>query len=70
MALDWPWRGWAREKKLRFAKLAWSLGWSVGLHDGFCHIDRRADLDLPELPQSVFLYGEWSGGFLPGEVWG
>ena len=68
MAMDWPWRGWPEEKQLRFARLAWSMGWSVGLHDGFCHIDRRGDLKLPELPQMVFLYGTWSGGFTPAQV--
>jgi hypothetical protein len=40
------------------------MGWAVGLHNGFCHVDRRADLNLPDLPQNVFLYGkDWEGKF-------
>jgi hypothetical protein len=39
------------------------MGWAIGLHNGFCHVDRRADLGLPNLPQSVFLYGEWANNF-------
>lgn len=63
MAADIAWREWTTENKLSFARLAYSMGWSIGLHDGFCHIDRRADLKLPELPQAVFLYGQWSRPF-------
>jgi hypothetical protein len=63
MAIDWPWRGWPVEKQLAFARLAWGMGWAVGLHNGFCHVDRRKDLNLPNLPQNVFLYGEWDGKF-------
>lgn len=65
MAADVPWRNWNKEKKLRFARLAWSLGWAVGLHDGFCHVDRRVDVGLV---QNVFLYGHWSGHFEMDEV--
>ena len=68
MAIDWPWRGWSSADQLAFARLAWGRGWSVGLHDGFCHLDRRADLRLPELPQAVFLYGTWTGRFGAAEV--
>lgn len=68
MAADIPWRGWAAADQLRFARLAYRMGWSVGLHDGFCHVDRRADLGLPNLPKAVFLYGDWSGNFGPDEV--
>ncbi|MEY4075064.1 MAG: hypothetical protein RJA29_2421 [Pseudomonadota bacterium] len=68
MAMDWPWRSWTKADQLAFARLAWRMGWSVGLHDGFCHIDRRADLGLRELPQAVFLYGTWTGRFGPAEV--
>jgi hypothetical protein len=68
MAMDWPWRGWPQERQIDFARLAWSMGWSIGLHDGFCHIDRRADLGLKELPQSVFLYGTWTGKFNRREI--
>ena len=68
MALDWPWRDWPQEKQIRFARLAWSMGWSIGLHNGFCHIDRRGDLGLPSLPQKVFLYGEWGAAFGAVEI--
>lgn len=68
MAADIRWATWPRMKKLAFAKLAWKLGWSVGLHNSFCHVDRRADLELPELPQCVFLYGVWSGEFSAEDV--
>jgi len=63
MAADIRWRGWEPARQLAFARVAWGLGWSVGLHDGFCHVDRRADLNLKLLPQSVFLYGTWTGKF-------
>jgi hypothetical protein len=68
MAIDCSWRGWSKDEQLRFARLAWSMGWAVGLHNGFCHIDRRADLGLPNLPQSVFLYGEWDNRFNKDEI--
>lgn len=68
MATDLAWRGWPLPEKLEFARLAFRLGWSVGLHDGFCHVDRRADLGLDDLPQGAFLYGDWSGGFDAGDV--
>ena len=64
-AADISWRGWSDERKLTFAKLAWSLGWSVGLHDGFCHVDRR---EVAGLPQAAFLYGTWTGNFKPEDV--
>jgi hypothetical protein len=63
MAADISWRGWPVEEQLAFARVAWGMGWSIGLHNGFCHVDRRADLGLPNLPQSVFLYGEWANNF-------
>ena len=65
MAADVSWRNWSTERKLRFARLAWSLGWSVGLHDSFCHIDRRKDAGLA---QASFLYGQWSDQFTPDAV--
>jgi len=56
------------EEQLAFARVAWGLGWSIGLHNGFCHVDRRKDLGLAELPQSVFLYGEWAGKFNRADI--
>jgi len=66
-AMDVKWRDWSPEKKLRFARLAWSKGWAVGLHDGFCHIDRRIAAGMG---QACFLYGTWSYPFTPEEVSG
>lgn len=65
MASDFWWEGWDTETKLRFARLAYRMGWSVGLHNTFGHIDRRADIGLRK---RVFLYGEWSGAFSVDEV--
>lgn len=65
MAADVRWRGWPSKDQLAFAKLAFSMGWAVGLHDGFCHIDRRADVGLAK---NVFLYGTWSWTFTPQDV--
>jgi hypothetical protein len=65
MAADIRWRGWPVEKQLKFAR----LGWSVGLHNGFCHVDRRADLKLANLPKSVFLYGkDWDAKFGEADI--
>ena len=63
MAIDCAWNNWEIDKQLRFAQLAWSMGWSVGLHNSFCHLDRRGDLNLPNLPQNVFIYGSWNNRF-------
>jgi hypothetical protein len=63
MAADIRWRGWPVDEQIAFAKLAWKMGWSIGLHNGFCHIDRRADLGVVGLNQAIFLYGTWDGSF-------
>jgi hypothetical protein len=68
MAIDCGWRGWSMDEQLKFAKFCWSKGWAVGLHNAFCHIDRRIDLALPELPQTCFLYGEWDNKFTREQV--
>lgn len=60
MAADIKWRNWKPESQLEFAKLALKMGWRVGLHDGFCHIDRLLDIE-PDFPVSVFLYGTYTG---------
>jgi zinc D-Ala-D-Ala carboxypeptidase len=70
MAADIAWRGWPIENQILFARMAWKMGWSVGLHDGFCHIDRRADMKLDRLKQAVFIYGQWSGVFGRVEISG
>lgn len=68
LAADIKWRSWNNEKKLKFARLAWSMGWSVGLHNSFCHIDRRGDLMVSGLPQNIFIYGTWGNYFSEQEV--
>ena len=60
-AMDIAWRSWPEQEKLEFAKHCWSLGWSVGLHDGFIHLDSRTE--SAGLPQAKFLYGTWTGTF-------
>jgi hypothetical protein len=60
MAADLSWRNWTRDAQLQLARLAWGMGWAVGLHDAFIHIDRRADIGVAK---AVFLYGQWSGPF-------
>lgn len=59
MAADIRWDEWEDGKKLWFAGMAWDLGWSVGLHNAFVHIDRRRDIGLR---QNVFHYGAWWQG--------
>lgn len=58
MACDIRWRSWPREKQLEFCRLALSMGWRVGLHDGFVHIDRGSDLGIKK---RLFLYGAYRG---------
>lgn len=66
MAADLAWYSWSDEARLKFARLAWSLGWSVGLNDVFIHVDRRIDVGLR---QQVFNYGKkWSGAFDANDV--
>ena len=64
-AADIRWRNWDNGTKLKFARLAYSMGFSVGLHDGFCHVDWRQSAGLE---QACFLYGTWSGSFTAREV--
>jgi hypothetical protein len=63
-AADFAWRHWGDTLKREFAQLAYSMGFSVGLHDGFCHVDGRT---LGGLSQGSFVYGNWTG-FSPMEV--
>lgn len=66
MGADLYWETWPVQTKLRFARLAWSMGWSLGLHDEFVHVDRRADLGDPPgsyLEQTIYEYDNWSRPF-------
>lgn len=56
MACDLVWP----DDSIEFARFCYNKGWSIGLHDHFIHIDRRADIGLD---QAVFLYGQWTGYF-------
>jgi len=61
MAIDllWP------DAPLSFARLAYKMGWSVGLHDVFIHLDLRRVIGLPK---AVFKYGKWSEPFQQEEI--
>jgi hypothetical protein len=65
MAADLDWKGWAVDAQLRFARLAYSMGWSVGLHNSFIHVDWRKAIGLT---QAVFLYGAWDNRFTADQV--
>jgi hypothetical protein len=65
MAADIRWRSWSTKDKLQFARLAHSMGFRVGLHDGFCHIDLGRKLGLSPRP---FVYGTWAAPFSVDEV--
>lgn len=68
MAGDVRWYDWSEADKLAFARLAWKKGWSLGLNDQFCHIDRRVDIGLP---QTIFDYaGGWHGSITPADIRG
>lgn len=60
LAADIAWHSWPDERKLDFSRLAWSQGWSIGLSNSFIHVDRRTAVGLP---QRVFTYEGWAGGF-------
>lgn len=64
-AADVRWYDWSVEDKLKFARLAFSLGFSVGLHNSFCHVDWR---EAAGLTQACFLYGSWSEDFTVNDV--
>jgi zinc D-Ala-D-Ala carboxypeptidase len=65
MAADVNWANWTKERRIDFARFAWQRGWSVGLHEGFIHIDRRKDIGVQQI---VFLYGIWQGAFGEREI--
>ena len=65
MAADITWSHWTKEKRIKFARLAYSLGFSVGLHVSFIHIDLRSAIGLK---QNVFVYGVWNNEFGAKEI--
>jgi hypothetical protein len=64
-AADINWRAWDTATKLKFAQLAWKHGFSVGLHNGFCHVDWRVHAGLS---QATFVYGEWDQQFSTTQI--
>lgn len=64
MAADLSWANWSQEERIKLARLAYNMGFAVGLHNSFIHIDLRTAVGLNK---TVFLYGAWSG-FSPQEV--
>jgi hypothetical protein len=65
MAADIWWSKWHTEEKLRFARHAHKMGFRVGLHDTFCHIDLGRKLEISPRP---FVYGSWSKPFTVEDV--
>lgn len=65
MAADVDWKSWTKDEQIKFAKLAINLGFAVGLHNSFCHIDLRSEIGLPK---TVFLYGSWDNRFSPSDI--
>ena len=59
-AVDVNWGTWPKEVKFKFAQLAWSLGWSLGLAQTFMHLDARAFLPTLTLDQKIFHYDNWT----------
>jgi len=67
-AIDIEWRDWPTETKLKFAQLAWSMGWSLGLSKTFIHIDARAFLPNVKLTQRIYHYASWDSPFTDGQI--
>lgn len=65
MAADIRWRPWPVDDKKAFAKLAHSMGWAVGLHNSFIHLDRRGDIGLEP---TTFYYGQWDMDFRKQDI--
>lgn len=59
-AVDISWRDWPAQTKLDFARMAHRLGFRIGLHDSFVHLDIGRELGMSPAP---FLYGSWSAPF-------
>ncbi len=66
-AADFSWKSWPTHEKLRFAALAYRLGFSVGLNEIFCHVDMRARIKIGK-SQAIFLYSNWQGDFTPDDI--
>jgi len=67
-AIDIYWEDWPVETKLKFAQLAWSMDWSLGLSKTFIHIDARSFLPGLKLVQKIYHYDSWNSPFSDEEV--
>lgn len=67
-AIDISWKYWPRHQQLKFAQLAWSKSWSIGLSEKFIHLDARALLKNIGLDQKIFLYDDWRFPFSHDEI--
>jgi len=70
MAADIAWGHWSGAEWRQFCALAWDTGWSIGLSKTFVHIDRRADIGMDRLPQTVYTYDDWPDDFGKAEITG
>jgi len=66
-AVDVFWRLWNANQQLRFARLAYKMGFSVGLHVGFVHLDVRSAAHIG-LPKTIYTYSVWDNRFTVEEV--
>lgn len=64
--VDIDWDTWSTEDQIKFAQFCYARGWSVGLHNGFIHIDRRINIGLN---QAVYDYGSAWTGFPKSQVY-
>lgn len=67
-AVDFPWQCASTRERIRFCRLAWSMGWSIGLSRHFVHLDARYFLHGSTLPQVVFYYKDWALEFTDSEI--
>lgn len=67
-AVDIFWANWPASKQLKFCKLAWRLGFSIGLNRDFCHLDLRAGFLNSKMLQIIFHYDNWDTPFLDSAI--
>ena len=67
-AIDIDWSEWPRVVRLKFARLAWSKGWSIGLSKQFIHLDARALIKNVHLAQKIYVYDSWRFQFGRDEI--
>lgn len=67
LAVTLRWSKLDYKQQLELAQLAWSLGWSVGLHRSFIDIDRRKDIGVEQV---VYYTEDWHFDFRKEHVRG